>query len=583
MSSARDYRATFGEHVRQRSSWSSPVSPSMVWSPAHQEPSPNETSDSSYYSVFAAQQCGPGGAPVYSMADPSSSHPDSSYARVVDAPHSFYTPPVSRPQDYLFTRRSTPDLRYHAETYPSGPPDPATFSRPAHLPDAAPSRGPCADIGQRGLMMFGLDAADQAPLNPSSSWTRASSRFARSERLVRPKSYPSLDSAPHRSTEWPQHPVEPDYYRQDLSGTSYGPPRAGGGPPTPRESPLPPLLSLPDISTELDPSEWVHDELPQPPPLAPYYDDVATQPVHPRAIAYDYASVPARAPRTRQMLPRLLTGMTLAQEAVPSVLEHPPLSCAPSDNVMPVFTLPASGYASSSSCSSQFRPESHMTSTEWFGRHLVHDPAIDTPLPVSAPVDGGRFQPYPSHRRSRSQASSILEGMQPESSLGEQHYSCSPAMPKLPLATPPTSPSRTRPNSVSSSASELGLQMSPIHPRHRKSPRTPFSTSADEAAGAKKKPHKCAHPDCDRAFKRAEHLRRHERVHTQERPFQCHEHGCGMRFSRHDNLLQHQKTHFKNGKTRRAVAARLAQAEAARAAAFGFTHTFVAGYSPALS
>ena len=497
----------------------------MVWSSAQQDTSLNETSDSSYYSAFAAQQCGPG-APAYTTADPSASHPDSSYPRLGDAPHSFYPPPVSRPQDHLVTRRSTPDLRYYAESYPTGPPHPPTFSRPAHLPDAAPSRGPCADIGQRGLMMFGLDAPDQAPLDPS--WTPASSRFARSERLVRPKSYPSLDSASHRSTDWQQNSVGPEYYRHNLN--FYGPPGTGGGPPTPRESPLPPLLPLTDISTELDPSEWVHDELPQPPPLAPVYDDVAaTQPVHPRTLSYDYAAVPARVPRTRQMLPRLLTGMTLAQE-VPSVLEHRPLSCAPSDNVMPVFTLPASGYASSSSCSSQFRPESHMTSPEWFGRQQLHDSPIGAPLPVSAPVDGGRFQPYPSHRRSRSHASSVLEGMQPEGSLGEQHFSCSPAMPKLPLATPPSSPSRTRPASVSSSPSELGLQMSPIHPRHRKSSRTPFSTSADEAAGAKKKPHKCAHPDCDRAFKRAEHLRRHERVHTQERPFQCQEHGCGMRF-----------------------------------------------------
>lgn len=46
-------------------------------------------------------------------------------------------------------------------------------------------------------------------------------------------------------------------------------------------------------------------------------------------------------------------------------------------------------------------------------------------------------------------------------------------------------------------------------------------------------------------------------------------------YSRHDNLLQHHKTHAKNGKTRRAVMARLAQVEAARAAKLGFTHTFV--------
>jgi hypothetical protein len=53
---------------------------------------------------------------------------------------------------------------------------------------------------------------------------------------------------------------------------------------------------------------------------------------------------------------------------------------------------------------------------------------------------------------------------------------------------------------------------------------------------------------CGRAFKRAEHLRRHLRTHTAERPFVCT--SCEKRFARSDNLAQHMRTH-----TRAAVTA----------------------------
>ncbi|KAI6024383.1 STE like transcription factor-domain-containing protein [Pisolithus marmoratus] len=46
---------------------------------------------------------------------------------------------------------------------------------------------------------------------------------------------------------------------------------------------------------------------------------------------------------------------------------------------------------------------------------------------------------------------------------------------------------------------------------------------------------------CGRLFKRAEHLKRHLRIHTMERPHQCER--CKKRFSRSDNLHQHLRIH----------------------------------------
>lgn len=67
--------------------------------------------------------------------------------------------------------------------------------------------------------------------------------------------------------------------------------------------------------------------------------------------------------------------------------------------------------------------------------------------------------------------------------------------------------------------------------------RLPLIVTSDE------KPHICTIPACDMRFKRQEHLRRHERTHTDERPFSCDV--CGKRFSRTDNLKSHRKTHMK--------------------------------------
>lgn len=67
--------------------------------------------------------------------------------------------------------------------------------------------------------------------------------------------------------------------------------------------------------------------------------------------------------------------------------------------------------------------------------------------------------------------------------------------------------------------------------------------SMKDAGNLKDRPFVCTYKDCKRAFKRYEHLKRHNLMHTGERPHKCKFPGCSKAFSRSDNLSQHYKIH----------------------------------------
>lgn len=98
----------------------------------------------------------------------------------------------------------------------------------------------------------------------------------------------------------------------------------------------------------------------------------------------------------------------------------------------------------------------------------------------------------------------------------------------------PTSSTSTPSNSVSG----LDVGSTPIS-----TPGTqPIPKKSQQIKTDKPRPHVCL--VCTRAFARLEHLKRHERSHTNEKPFQCA--ACGRCFARRDLVLRHQqKLHSK--------------------------------------
>lgn len=68
-------------------------------------------------------------------------------------------------------------------------------------------------------------------------------------------------------------------------------------------------------------------------------------------------------------------------------------------------------------------------------------------------------------------------------------------------------------------------------------PTQPIPKKSQQIKTDKPRPHICL--VCTRAFARLEHLKRHERSHTNEKPFQCA--ACGRCFARRDLVLRHQQ------------------------------------------
>jgi len=68
-----------------------------------------------------------------------------------------------------------------------------------------------------------------------------------------------------------------------------------------------------------------------------------------------------------------------------------------------------------------------------------------------------------------------------------------------------------------------------------------YSGSAFTGRPYPQKEHTCPIPNCDKSFKRLEHLKRHVRTHTDDRPYVCGV--CKKSFSRSDNLATHRRIH----------------------------------------
>ncbi|KXN73314.1 hypothetical protein CONCODRAFT_55634 [Conidiobolus coronatus NRRL 28638] len=79
---------------------------------------------------------------------------------------------------------------------------------------------------------------------------------------------------------------------------------------------------------------------------------------------------------------------------------------------------------------------------------------------------------------------------------------------------------------------------------------THFRTKRSQSVCHTKKLHICEVDNCFQTFKRAEHLKRHQRcVHFDHRPYQCPIPTCNKFFSRTDNLAAHIKIHQRRNST----------------------------------
>ncbi|CAO3632513.1 unnamed protein product [Cunninghamella blakesleeana] len=141
------------------------------------------------------------------------------------------------------------------------------------------------------------------------------------------------------------------------------------------------------------------------------------------------------------------------------------------------------------------------------------------------------------------------------------HYSSSSSSSSSPLSASmtihggylPNHPHQHHPlmNPLSVSMEDLHQQQQPMVNSNNNKKRKNSQLDDGNNNDLQQKSHVCPMIQCQRRFKRLEHMKRHMRIHTMERPFACTYPKCHKRFSRSDNLSQHMKTHQRTTQDRR--------------------------------
>ena len=172
--------------------------------------------------------------------------------------------------------------------------------------------------------------------------------------------------------------------------------------------------------------------------------------------------------------------------------------------------------------------------------HVPSPSVYSTPLPLSS-ASTARKATTPYTKPPAMQVSPSIDGMYHSALPPSKSMSTLASPVSLSPMTPNPPVSRTLPGAPGDMAQYLDgeppLPFAMPRSRSRSSGPPPLVVSSAD------KLHVC---HCGRRFKRMEHLKRHNRTHTQERPHKCPVETCGKSFGRSDNLTQHLKTHFRS-------------------------------------